>query len=133
MANVAQTRGRLGDGTLLAQCGGTDPVVAGVAFFEGKGLRNGDDIWIKGSDREIGGSKAICMDDAGPRIDAPDKPDHTGKLVMFKVRQSLIKPRTTLGFPITINPDKRFKDAVAVVEVEGETIPGRTFNGDPPA
>lgn len=47
--------------------------------------------------------------------------------------KSLIKPRATLGFPITINPDKRFKDAVAVVEVEVETIPKKTLNDDPPA
>jgi hypothetical protein len=47
--------------------------------------------------------------------------------------KSLIKPRTTLGFPITLNPDRRFKGAVAVVEVEVETVPCQTFNEDPPA
>lgn len=31
-----------------------------------------------------------------------------------------VKPRITLGFPITLTPDKRHKDAVAVVEVEIE-------------
>ncbi|MBB5056420.1 hypothetical protein HDF16_001105 [Granulicella aggregans] len=30
----------------------------------------------------------------------------------------LVKPRVTLGFPITINPDKHAKDATAVVEIE---------------
>jgi hypothetical protein len=42
------------------------------------------------------------------------------------------KPHITLGFPITINPDKRFKDAVAVVEVEVETLPD-ALNDEPPA
>jgi hypothetical protein len=32
----------------------------------------------------------------------------------------LVKPRVTLGFPITLTPDKRYKNAVAVVEVEVE-------------
>ncbi len=32
----------------------------------------------------------------------------------------MVKLKTTLGFPITITPDKRFKDAVAIVEVEVE-------------
>lgn len=30
---------------------------------------------------------------------------------------SIVKPRATIGFPITIRPDKRYKSAVAVVEV----------------
>jgi hypothetical protein len=42
------------------------------------------------------------------------------------------KPHLTLGFPITINPDKRFKDAIAVVEVEVETLPD-ALNDEPPA
>jgi hypothetical protein len=42
------------------------------------------------------------------------------------------KPHLTLGFPIAINPDKRFKDAVAVVEVEVETLPD-ALNDEPPA
>lgn len=33
-----------------------------------------------------------------------------------------VKARTTLGFPISISPDKRYKDAVAVVEVEIEKL-----------
>ncbi|MBS1827924.1 MAG: hypothetical protein JST93_21625 [Acidobacteria bacterium] len=32
-----------------------------------------------------------------------------------------VKPRTTIGFPVTLRPDKRYKNAVAVVEVEVET------------
>jgi hypothetical protein len=32
----------------------------------------------------------------------------------------IVKPRVTLGFPITIDPDRRAKDATAVVEVEVE-------------
>ena len=55
------------------------------------------------------------------------------RIAKTKDGKNLIKPRTTLGFPITLNPDKRFKDAVAVVEVEVETIQGQTFNDDPPA
>ena len=42
------------------------------------------------------------------------------------------KPHLTLGFPIAINPDKRFKDAVAVVEVEVETLPD-ALNDEPPS
>ena len=34
-----------------------------------------------------------------------------------------VKPRVTLGFPITISPDKHAKDATAVVEVEIEKDP----------
>jgi hypothetical protein len=43
--------------------------------------------------------------------------------------KTFMKPRTTLGFPITITPDKRFKDAVAVVEVEVETAPNEDLSG----
>jgi hypothetical protein len=32
----------------------------------------------------------------------------------------VVKPRVTLGFPVTLTPDKRHKNAVAVVEVEVE-------------
>jgi hypothetical protein len=35
----------------------------------------------------------------------------------------LIKPRTTIGFPITITPQEDYKDAVAVVEVEALNPP----------
>jgi hypothetical protein len=55
------------------------------------------------------------------------------RIAQTKDGKSLIKPRTTIGFPITLNPDQRFRGAVAVVEVEVETIPGQTFNEDAPA
>lgn len=38
--------------------------------------------------------------------------------VMVVEGKPYVKPRTTLGFPITIDADKRFKGAVAIVEVE---------------
>jgi hypothetical protein len=41
----------------------------------------------------------------------------------FVKNQRIIKPRTTMGFPITIKPQSRYKNAVAVVEVEVETAP----------
>src|SRR5580704_5832689 len=41
----------------------------------------------------------------------------------FVKNQTIIKPRTTIGFPITIKPQSRYKNAVAVVEVEVETAP----------
>lgn len=47
--------------------------------------------------------------------------------------ERIIKPRTTLGFPITITTQERYKGAVAVVEIE--TIsPSRdnTFSDEPP-
>lgn len=39
----------------------------------------------------------------------------------FVRNQRLIKPRATIGFPITITPQDRYKNAVAVVEVEVTT------------
>ena len=42
------------------------------------------------------------------------------------------KPRTTLGFPITISPDVRHKNAVAIVEVEVEKMQD-LGSGEPPA
>jgi hypothetical protein len=48
-----------------------------------------------------------------------------------------VKPRVTLGFPIKLEPDKRYKDAVAVVEVEIQrdrgSENGKTIEDDPPA
>jgi hypothetical protein len=41
-------------------------------------------------------------------------------LTNAQTQQTFTKARTTVGFPITIDPDRRFKDAVAVVEVEVE-------------
>ena len=43
--------------------------------------------------------------------------------------KTFMKPRTTLGFPITISPDKRFKDAVAIVEVEVESAAAQDLSG----
>lgn len=45
--------------------------------------------------------------------------------------ERVIKPKTTLGFPITISPDSAYKDAVAVVDVELEAPPNN-YN-EPPA
>ncbi|HKS30620.1 MAG TPA: hypothetical protein VJS44_22530 [Pyrinomonadaceae bacterium] len=51
--------------------------------------------------------------------------------------QRLIKPRTTIGFPITVTPQREYKDAVAVVEVEALNPPQSTNNtideSEPPA
>jgi hypothetical protein len=48
---------------------------------------------------------------------------------------TLVKPRTTIGFPITISPDRRYKDAVAIVEVEVATNPNAdaSDSGEAPA
>ncbi len=46
---------------------------------------------------------------------------------------NLTKEKVTLGFPVTVNPDKRYKNAVAVVEVEvGPDIAGitKSFRSD---
>lgn len=45
---------------------------------------------------------------------------------------SMTKLKTTLGFPITLIPDERFKDAVAVVEVEVERA-GQALSTEPPS
>lgn len=42
-----------------------------------------------------------------------------------------IKPRITLGFPVTLTPDRRYKGAVAVVEVEIEKAGDITASGKP--
>ncbi len=44
--------------------------------------------------------------------------------------QQIVKPRVTLGFPIDVTPDARFKNAVAVVEVEVEAESTRDFSPD---
>jgi hypothetical protein len=56
------------------------------------------------------------------------------RILQGKNGHTFLKARTTLGFPITITPDKRFKDAVAVVEVEVETDPSEnlSMDGQPP-
>jgi hypothetical protein len=43
------------------------------------------------------------------------------------------KPRTTIGFPITISAEKRYKNAVAIVEAVVETKRGADLTGEPPA
>ncbi|HZI19852.1 MAG TPA: hypothetical protein VEY09_14770 [Pyrinomonadaceae bacterium] len=42
------------------------------------------------------------------------------RILMGKNDLRTVKPRITLGFPITLTPDRRHKNAVAVVEVEVE-------------
>jgi hypothetical protein len=44
----------------------------------------------------------------------------------------IVKPRVTLGFPITIDPDKRAKDATAVVEIEVEKDSVQPFSPTSP-
>jgi len=54
----------------------------------------------------------------------------------FVKNQNIIKPRTTIGFPITIIPQSRYKNAVAVVEVDIETAPRNLSSAslpEPPA
>jgi|HubBroStandDraft_2_1064218.scaffolds.fasta_scaffold12902_3 hypothetical protein len=43
------------------------------------------------------------------------------------------KPRSTVGFPITINPPPEYKNAVAVVEVEVVAPSVRSLSNEPPA
>ena len=55
--------------------------------------------------------------------------------------KKIVKPRVTLGFPVTLLPDKRYTEAIAVVEVEIEKVPcseGKltcesSLSNDPPA
>jgi hypothetical protein len=54
----------------------------------------------------------------------------------FVKNQRIIKPRATIGFPISLTPQPRYKNAVAVVEVEVETAKRNLANEtqpDPPA
>jgi hypothetical protein len=46
--------------------------------------------------------------------------------------KTFLKPRTTVGFPIAIMPDNRFKDAAAVVEVEIEAEDNLSTDNQPP-
>jgi hypothetical protein len=48
---------------------------------------------------------------------------------MFAIRDKIhrVKPRRTIGVPIAIDPDRRYKNAVAVVEVEIENIEGEAI------
>jgi hypothetical protein len=49
--------------------------------------------------------------------------------------ETFTKPRVTLGFPVVITPEKRYKNAVAIVEVLVETSPTNDASpkGEPPA
>jgi hypothetical protein len=54
----------------------------------------------------------------------------------FVKNQRMIKPRATIGFPISLTPQPRYKNAVAVVEIEVETAPRNLVDPsqpDPPA
>ncbi len=49
------------------------------------------------------------------------------KVVCAEDDYTFIRPKITLGFPIAISPDKRFKNAVAIVEVTIDTDPAADF------
>src|ERR1700733_5319169 len=49
----------------------------------------------------------------------------------FVQNQNIIKPRTTIGFPISIAPQSRYENAVAVVEVEVQN-PEQALSEEPP-
>lgn len=51
----------------------------------------------------------------------------------FVAGQRLIKRRTTVGFPVNLDPDDRYKNAVAVVEVSVESPKANTYSNEPPA
>ncbi len=50
----------------------------------------------------------------------------------FVASQRFVKPRVTLGFPISLRTPSAFRDAVAVVDVEVKSIPN-TLSNEPPA
>jgi len=50
----------------------------------------------------------------------------------FVKNQRIIKPRTTIGFPISLKPQSRYKNALAVVEVEVETAARNLSDKDQP-
>jgi hypothetical protein len=47
--------------------------------------------------------------------------------------QRIVKRRTTIGFPITLSPGEKYKDSVAVVEVEVESPHDGMLSAEPPA
>ena len=55
--------------------------------------------------------------------------------IMVGRDETFAKPRVTLGFPVVISPEKRYKNAVAVVEVLVETNSQNdaSKNGEPPS
>ena len=50
----------------------------------------------------------------------------------YVINQRFVKPRTTIGFPISLRPPARFKNAVAVVDVEVETAPQNLADASQP-
>jgi hypothetical protein len=55
--------------------------------------------------------------------------------IMVGREETFAKPRVTLGFPVVISPEKRYKNAVAIVEVLVETNSQNdaSRNGEPPS
>jgi len=55
--------------------------------------------------------------------------------IMVAPHETFAKPRVTLGFPVVITPAKRYKNAVAVVEVFADTSKTNdaSLNGEPPS
>jgi hypothetical protein len=55
--------------------------------------------------------------------------------IMTAPHETFAKPRVTLGFPVVITPAKRYRNAVAVVEVFAETSRDNdaSANGEPPS
>jgi hypothetical protein len=51
------------------------------------------------------------------------------RVVTSPEKQTFVRPRLTIGFPIQLTPDRRFTNAVAVVEVEVVTDPKNDFSG----
>jgi hypothetical protein len=49
----------------------------------------------------------------------------------FVQNQNIVKPRTTIGFPISLAPQTRYENAVAVVEVEVQN-PSPALSDEPP-
>lgn len=55
--------------------------------------------------------------------------------IMVGRDETFAKPRVTLGFPVVISPEKRYKNAVAIVEVlvETDSQNDASRNGEPPS
>jgi hypothetical protein len=55
--------------------------------------------------------------------------------IMVGAHETFAKPRVTLGFPVVITPAKRYRNAVAVVEVFADTnkTNDASANGEPPS
>jgi hypothetical protein len=50
----------------------------------------------------------------------------------FDKSKKNVKPRVTIGFPIALEPDKRYKDAIAIVEIEIQTASNTTATLEKP-